>query len=217
MPGSKAAPSRTKANAEGDRKVKGRPHRPAGKSGLSPRRPLPPPGPPGAGRGAEEPSSAVGPPNRRRPGALAPAPPRTARTPGRRPLMVWPVGSRHPFGSASCSSCSGSSAGARSCGGRGQWAGGGEHRTISAGCSARGGRGGKPRSAGTAQGPSSGRRRDPGAGLSSPRVSTCCPNPPRPPFPVPTPARCGRRPDGHCPGITDRRGSSGTGSCYCWC
>lgn len=103
----------------------------------------------------------MGPPNRRRPGALAPIPPRTARTPGRLPLMVWPVGSRHPFGSASCSSCSGSSAGARSCGCRGRWAGGGENRTINAGCSAQGGRGGKPRSAGIAQGPPAARRRGP--------------------------------------------------------
>ena len=33
----------------------------------------------------------------------------------------------------------------------------------------------------------------------------------------PRPRGVGRRPDGQLPGITDPCGSSGTGSCYCWC
>lgn len=194
MPGSKAAPSGTKANPEGDRKSLGPSPLPCREKRPLPR--LAPPAPKPSGRGAGRGGAPFGrgSSNPRRPGALAPAPPRTARTPGRLPLMVWPVGSRHPFGSASCSSCSGSSAGARSCGCRGRWAGGGENRTINAGCSARAAAEGSQGARETRRDRPQPGGEDPGAGLSSPRVSTCCPNPPRPPFPVPTPARCGPPP-----------------------
>lgn len=175
---------------------------------------------PGAGRSAEEPPRPWFLPTVAGPSALAPAPPRTSRTPGRRPRMVWPVGSHHPFGSDPCSSCSGSSAGAQSCGCRGRWvggwAGGGSSR-FSAGCRAPGSCGGKPRCAGAVEGPSAARRRGPGLGFPYPG-EYLLPRSSLTPFPCPhapevsAPARTVTAPGTLAPARAAARGAAAVGA-----
>lgn len=191
------------------------PHCPAGKSGLSSVGPSMPPKPSGRGAGRGGAPSAVGPPNRRRPAPSAPAPRRTAAP--RSPPANGPGPSVAATPSAApASSCSGSAPAPGLWLPRavGWWRG--ENRTISAGCSARG-PAEEAKGAGIAQGPPAARRPGPRVWAFLTRVSTCCPVLPRPPFPVPTPASVGRRPNAHSPWITGPAGAAARGSCYCWC
>lgn len=81
-----------------------------------------------------------------------PPPPRSARRAPPVAAREWsgPSVAATPFGSDSCSSCSGWSAGAPSRGCFGRRAGGAEHRTTSAGCRARGAN--RPRETGKRRG-----------------------------------------------------------------
>lgn len=129
MPGSKGALSGTKADGEGGpEKLKRCLLSPAGKSS---RARLVPPARSSTGAGGAR-RSLPGP--RFLPTAACPAPSLLLRGARRAPPVAsreWsgPSVAATPLGSASCSSCSGSSAGAPSCGCRGRWAGGGQHRT----------------------------------------------------------------------------------------
>lgn len=117
-----------------------------------------------------------------------PRPPRSARRAPPVAAREWsgPSVAATPFGSDSCSSCSGWSARAPSRGCLGLRAGGGEHRTTSAGCGARGQ---PPAGNREAEGPQRDRLQpggeDQGWAFLTP-VSTCCPAPSRPPFTAPT-------------------------------
>ena len=133
------------------------------------------------------------PPNHRPPSApWAPAPRRTPRTPGCSPRMVWPVCSRRPFGSDSCSSCSRSCARAPSRGGRGRWVGRGTP-DLGTGGRARGPPPGGKRGARSRRGTARGGEARTPVGFPHP-VSTCCPDPPRPLFASLRPRRLGPQP-----------------------
>lgn len=193
LPRSKGALSGTKANAEGGclEKLRNCVQSTARESSCSSVGPFCPQALPALLGSGGFPSFLV-PPNRRRSSAPSTsAPLRTSRTPGRSPRMVWPSVAATPFGSDSCSSCSGWSAGAPSRGCLGRRAGGGEHWTTSAGCRAR-----EQPPAGNRE--AEGRQRDRLQWAGEDRgwasltpVSTCCSDPPRPPFTAPTPRGIG--------------------------
>lgn len=162
---------------------------------------------PPSARGSSQPSPA------RRPRS---APRRTARTPV---AARWsgPSVAATPSAAPAAPAAPGlaPAPGAVAC--RGRWAGGGEEpdhqrRLLGPGAPRR-----KPRARESLQDRPAARRPGP-RGWAFPHPGWVpAASPPRPPFPVPTPARCGPPPGHSQPWITDPRGSGSTRSCYCWC